>query len=471
MAFSVGGLASGLDTESIISQMMDLERRPILQLQRREATFQSKISALGALKSELSAFQTTAAALTEPDGFIAYSAVSGNSSVLTASASADASEGSYQIEVNSRAASQMVRSASFAGADEVVGTGTLTIQVGSEASVDITIDADNQTLAGIAQAINASDAGVSAAVVDDGTGNVYLALAASATGADNTISLTMADDDGVNTDAAGLSSLYDDPATQSLFETRAAANAQLSLNGIDVERADNSVSDLIDGVTLDLKDADPGTPFTLTVSQSYSAITGKVEKFVEAYNSLVDLFGTLQKYDSETGESGVLQGDSTTRQLQGRLVNLLYAGVDGVPSDINSLSKLGIALDRDGKMSLDSDVLTSAIENNGSDVITFFTNTEEGNKGIAVQFDEMLDSYLSGSGSVLSAKEEGLQSSIDSIGEQIERINYRLSLKEENLRNQFLALEGLMAEYEATSGALEQQLTSLAQLSESIYGK
>ncbi len=470
MTIGVGGLVSGLDTESIIAQMMALERRPAVLLEGREADFKAKISALGTLKGGLVALQTAAASLGDANGFVSFAATSGNSSVLSAEASADATAGTYQVEVAALATAQQLSSTDFASSTVDVGTGTLTLQVGNGTAFDVVIDSSNQTLAGIASAINGAGTDITAAVVDAGNNQFYLTLASSQTGAANTISMTMVDDDGIHDDASGLSSLYD-PTTKTLTETQAAVNAQLTLNGIAVERAGNTITDLIGGVTLTLNDADPGNSFALTVSQDFSTITSKVESFVEEFNAMVDIFGSLQSYDADAGTGGVLQGDSTTRQLQARLQSLLYVKVDGVASEVNGLSRLGIEVGRDGKLTIDSTILQAAVEESPDQVISFFSNDEVGNDGVGRRFDDLLEGYLKGSTGLIDSKTSGLQNSIDDIGDQVERIDYLLAKREETLRQQFLNLEMLLAGFQATQGALDQQLQSLANLSASIYGK
>ena len=184
----------------------------------------------------------------------------------------------------------------------------------------------------------------------------------------------------------------------------------------------------------------------------------------------MDTLTQLQEYDPETGVGGVLQGDSATRFIASKLSDMLYTGVDGIADEVNSLSRLGIEVDRDGKLSLNTSVFTAALQEHREDVVNFFTQEEDGNDGTAHRLDTILDSYLKGSTGLLAEKEKGLQSSIDDIGDRIERINYRLTKREENLRAQFLALESLLADFQATSGALERQLQDLANLSASIYG-
>lgn len=471
MAFGVSGLMSGLDTESIIKQMMAIEQRPILLLQQQEAAYQAKISAFGTLKGVLVELQTAAAALKEPDLFAGFSASSGNTTALAASASDTAVAGTYQVTVDVMAQAHNVKSSAFTASTEVVGTGTLTIQVGTNTAVNVTIDGTNNTLAGIAQAINDADTDVTAGVVNDGLGNYYLTMASKETGASNTISLTMADADLVNNDANGLSKIYFDPATQAMDTTQPAVNAELNVNGISVARASNTIDDLLEGVTLTLKTADPGNPFEVKVSRDVTSVANKIKSFVEKYNSALTSLNTLQTSNPETNTVGVLQGDSTSRLLQDKLRSLLSVEVDGVVDSVNGLSALGVSADEDGKLSFDATIFTTAYEASREEVVNFFTQTTEGSEGFAIQWDGFLDNYLNSTTGLLPAKEKGLQSSIDRIGDQVERIEFRLIKREENLRRQFESLELLLGQFQNTSGVLSQQLDALSNLSSQIYQK
>jgi flagellar hook-associated protein 2 len=472
MGIGVSGLMSGLDTESIVTQLMQMERRPILQLQRQEAGIQAKISGLGSVKGGLSGLQRAVKAMQNPAAILPLKALSGNADVLTASASTAAVAGKYQVEVTALAQAQQVRSFEFEGSDAVVGTGTLAIRVGGEdePSVTITIDEDHRTLAGIAEAINDAEAGVTAGVVNAGDGKFYLTLTSDRTGDANTITLTMADADGDNTDTAGLSRLYTTPAVQELTQTQAASDAALSLNGIAVTRAENTITDLIEGVTITLKTADPGPEnvFTLTVSRDTATVASKLNDFVSQYNVLVDTLKGLQAYDPETGKGGLLQGDSITRQVEARLRAFLRQPIGEAGDAVRSLSDLGVQVERNGQLSLDQDILSAALEEDRDSVVNFLTGENGDGEGFAGQLDALLDQYLNGSTGLLATKETGLKSSIAKIGDQIERVELRLSKREETLRRRFDVMETLMAEFQTTSGALDQQLQSLSNLNTSI---
>ena len=471
MGLGVSGLVSGLDTDSIVSQLMSLEKRPIMLLQQKEAGYQAKITALGMVKSAMSEFRAAVSGLKSDNDFISYNASSSDDDILTVSTGDKVQPGNYNIVVNSLASEQHVRGPAFAASDTVVGTGTLTIQVGSNDAVDVEIDSENNTLAGIAQAINDADADVTAGIIFDGT-NYYLTLQGRETGTGNTISLTMSDDDGNNTDNAGLSSIYTDPAAQTLTETQTAADAILTVNGIaNIHRTSNEISDLVEGLTITLKDADPAKTISVTTSKNYSGIEKKLENFVEKYNALMDTLSAQTAFNGGGDAAGTLLGDSTVSRIAGGLSAMLYDGIGGIDSSVNSLSRLGIEIDDQGHLSLDNEKLNLAMNAHPDDVASFFTSDTTGNEGIAIKMYDFLDGYLQTSTGILSAKEKGLQDSIDDIEEHIESMNVRLDKREDNLRKQFLNLELIMAQFQDTAARLEQQLTSISNINSYISRK
>jgi flagellar hook-associated protein 2 len=458
MALNIGGLVSGLDTQSLISKLMELERRPIQLLESREKAFNVKLSAYGGIKSALSGLQSAAEDLAEADSFAATAVTSSNEDILTVSGSSDAEPGNYSIKVNSLAQAHAVRTSAFAGGDDVIGTGTISIQVGTATAVNITIDDTNKTLSGIAQAVNDADAGVSASVIDDGAGNFYLSLLADETGADNTISVTITDDDAVNTDASGLSALYNDPATQAMYETRAASNSELTVNGIDVVRSGNTIDDLITGVTLTLHKKDTTEMVAVNVSRDIDSIKEKITAFVNAYNKVVDEFASKQSYGGEEESSGVLIGDSTLRSISRRMRGLMGDSVAGITSGYNTLAGIGITADYSGKFEVDDDTLTDALDDNFDDVITLFTADSGSSQGIAFLMNDYLDDALDTTDGIIAGKEEGLQNSIDSLQKSQESMEMRIAKREEILWRQFNSLELLLSNYNQTGSFLAQQI-------------
>jgi flagellar hook-associated protein 2 len=353
------GVGSGLDVNSIVTKLMAVEQRPLTLLNQREAGFQAKLSAYGSLKGALAAFQGTMQTLATASRFQANTAVSSDTAVLTASASSDAVPGSYAISIDHIAQAQVLAAAGVADANTASSTGTLTIQVGSGSARVITVDTTNNSLNGLRDAINAAGAGVSATIVNDGGATPYkLVLTASASGAANTISIT-------NSLAAG--ELRD--AVTSLAEVRGALDAALTINGVAVASASNTLTTAVPGATLNLVKAGSST---LTVARDTAGIQSAVTQFVKSYNDLNGTLASLTGYNAASKQGGLLLGDSAAQKLQSDLRALVAGAVGNTGGSLTTLSQIGIAFQKDGALALDSAKLTAAIGSNFSDLASLF---------------------------------------------------------------------------------------------------
>ncbi|MFO1372903.1 MAG: flagellar filament capping protein FliD [Candidatus Competibacteraceae bacterium] len=321
---TASGLGSGMDISSLVSQLVAAERNPaVKRLDSRETTLKAQVSAIGSFKSVLSNFQSALASLKETDTFQSMKATVADSSLFTATTDNGAQAGSYNIKVEKLAQAQRLATATgrtFAGTSDVVGTGVLTIQFGTSANgtftanpeqstQSITIDATNNTLAGVRDAINKADIGVIASIVNDGSG-YRLVLGAENSGAANSLKITVSDGDGTNSDLAGLSLLAYDPtgtAGKNMVETVAAANAQIVVDGLTVTSASNTLKEVVPGVTLSLK-ATGTTATNLTVEQDSSEVTKALETFVKSYNDLMNTTKSLTAYNTETKVAGTFGG-------------------------------------------------------------------------------------------------------------------------------------------------------------------
>ncbi|WP_456432735.1 flagellar filament capping protein FliD [Thermosulfuriphilus sp.] len=465
MSISVSGLVSGLDVDNIISQLVELERRPITLLENQEQVYNVKLSAYGTLRAALNTLANEVSTLKDPDVFEAYQASSSDESILAVSTTGTPQPGTHEITVNRLATAQKLRSQAFSSSSAVIGTGTIRITVGSGTPIDISITTDNNTLSGIAQAINEANAGVSAQVVNDGTGNYYLLLSAESTGASNTISIEI-DEDGDSVfneapdeqDTTGLSVLAYNASVQNMTETQTAQDAELIFDGITVYRSQNTFSDLIDGVQISLTSADPTKTVTVSISRDLTSIKTKIATFVEAYNGAISAFQELQKYDAETGETGALFGDATTTMMRTRLQRVTTTQVDSLPAEVSSLAAIGIAFNEDGELEVDDSRLTTVLENYLSDVKTLFTDTTN---GLMAKLEQTLDSFLNETDGAITTREEGIQESLDRIAKRKEVLEERISRYEERLRNQFNSLELILGEYQQTSDYLARQIELL----------
>lgn len=387
---AAAGIGSGLDVNGIIGQLMAAERQPLAALAKQEAAYNQKLSAYGQVRSALASFQTALKDLASGSRFQALSATSSDTAVLTASASGKATPASYQVEVKQLAQQHKLASAGFASTDDLVGSGTLTIQFGSydsgtntftanadKAAQSLTIDPANQTLAGIRDAINAANAGVTATIVNDGSaaGN-RLVLTSADSGAANSLKISVTDDDGNATDASGLSALAYDPTAaagsgKNLSQKAEALDALLDIDGIAVKQSTNTVKDAIDGVTLNLAQTNVGEKLTLAVSRDTKAVTAAVEAFVKAYNGASGTLKSLTAFNGAGEKNGVLLGDATARAIQTQLRGMLNTAVESGGS-LTTLSQIGVSFGSDGTLSLDSAKLNTAIDSNFDGIAALF---------------------------------------------------------------------------------------------------
>ena len=290
---------------------------------------------------------------------------SSNSDVFTASASGSVSPASYDIEVDHLASAHKLATAAFANKTDPVGTGELTFRFGTydgaadeftanpdKAIGTVTIDGTNNSLQGIRDAVNAADIGVSASIVNDGSG-YRLLFKSDDTGAANSLEITV-DDTGDNKDRdnAGLSLLAYDPTRdagngKNLIETSEALDALFSIDGLQMTRSGNSVSGAIEGVTLELKGETSGSPERLSVDHDLGGIKTAVRDFVSGYNTLTGSLEYLAGYNAAEQKGGVLMGDSITRSITSQMRNILTGAVNGLSGQYTALSQLGISTQLD----------------------------------------------------------------------------------------------------------------------------
>lgn len=456
MGISISGLASGLDTASIISQLQAVEAKPIALIQQKESDYQVQLSAYSTLKNSLNSFQSAVQDLEGLDNTHTFSASSSNSNLLSVSAGTGAIAGNYSITVNALASAQKLISGAFSPT-EAVGEGTIHLTVGTKTPVDITVSATD-TLSDIADSINNAGAGIKASVVFDGTKD-YLTLTGENTGTANAFTVTVTEGS-----TSGLSRLTDGSST-ALTQLQAARDADFTVDGIKITRSTNNVSDVISGVTLNLNSFDSTKPtVTVSVNRDNSLLLEHINAFVTAFNSLAGTLNKFQSYDSSTQTSGTLFGDFTVRSIQSQIQMVLNNPIPGLPSGSNTLSDMGITISNTdqkaavGTMQFDQTVLDKQLQNNFSDVSSFFTSIKTGAKGFSAQLLDALGNILDSSTGTLSARTAGIQSTIKSLQKQVDDMNTRLADNEARLKAQFSALEKMLLQYQSTSDYLTQQI-------------
>lgn len=382
--------ASGLPIDSLVSAQMQIEQQPLTDIKTKISSYNTKLSAYSTLKSGLSTFQTAVDKLATAAKFNAQTVTASDSTTISATADGTAVNGNYNVTVSQLATSQKLASAAYSSATDIVGTGKLTISFGtytaaagstpasftansSKSDIVVDITSGNNTLAGIRDAINAKNASVTASIVNDGSGN-RLVVTSKDTGEVNSLKISATDDDGNNTDASGLSALAYDPLASSnnMTQMMAAKNALLTVDGMSISKATNTVSDVIQGVTLTLKGVTSASN-ALSVATDTTTIQSSVQSFVDAYNALNTSMRNLTKFVSAGSSSnGVLLGDSTARNMMVKLKSMLSAS-SPTATTYKTLSDIGVSMGSDGSLTLDSTKLQKAITANVGDVAKLFS--------------------------------------------------------------------------------------------------
>ncbi len=450
MALTATGLGSGLDIPNLVEQLVQAERLPTSnRLNLKEVRTNSELSALGQFKSALTSFQDSLDNLGELAQFQQRLTTVGDDSLIGATADENAVPGRYSVEVNSLAQRNKLASGPFSGSDAVVGNGTLSISVAG-VTADIVVTPDASTLADVRDAINSApdNPGVTATIVT-GVDGARLIVSSAETGADQGITISAAGGDG------GLNQLIYDPAAPSnpVTQLQAAADAQITIDGFAVTSAGNEVTGAIEGVTISLIEASPGTSIDLSVELDEAAAKASVGAFVNAYNGVIDVVSQVTSFDSESGVAGALLGDSLVRGVKDSLRRVVGNAfeIDGNP--FRTLTDIGISTESDGKLSLDETKLSDAILENFDAVGELFAAEDAVVDSLEVQ----LESVLSATGS-LELRETRLQDDLDFIEEQRATLDERMERVRERLTDQFNAMDRLLAGLTNTSNFLAQEL-------------
>jgi flagellar hook-associated protein 2 len=447
------GIGSGLNISAIVSSLTSAYgAAQTNQLNAQQTSLNSQVSAYGAFTSALDTLQATLSTLETPGTLAGYDATVGDTTIASATASSDAAAGQYSLEVNNLATSATLTSAPVASSSTAVGTGTLTLTVNG-ASSSIAIGTNDNTLAGIAAAINAApnNPGVTASILTASDGS-RLVLSSSATGAANAISVTTSGGDG------GLSSLV-----TNLTQTQAAKDASFTINGFAATSPNNVVSGAISGVTLNLTKASAAdTPTTLTISADTSAAQTSIGTFVTALNGVLTSIQTLTGYNATTQTAGALQGNATLESFQNQLENILDTVNSGSTSGIQSLADLGITADADGNYDSNSTTLTNALSSSLSGVSSLLGGTN----GIATQINNLITQYTQ-PGGLLPTINQGLQSSLSNVSIQQQELTQELANYSATLTAQYNAMDAAVASLKETQTYLNAEFNPTSSSSSS----
>ena len=372
MAIGATGIGSGLDIETLVSQLVLTEVAPAsARIARKEATYQAQISALGALKSGLTTFTGALSSVANVATYQEKSVVSSSEAKITATATAQSQTAEYALTVSNLARAQsLVANATFSSNTSSLGSGTRTFTINGVATA-VQISSGQDSLDEVAASINASGAKVNAVVVNDGS-NYRLALTATETGLSNVISVSVDDDDNNDTDTSGLSRLV----SANLTQTVAAQDASVTINGLAITSSSNSLQGSIPGVTIDLQDVtEANETVTLSVTDNTGAIAVAVTKFVNGYNDLKATLNDLTRYDADTGAGSVLTGDATVRAIESEMRSIMNSPVENALTRDKVLAAIGVTTNSSsGLLELNSSELDDSIKNRLDDVAAIFSD-------------------------------------------------------------------------------------------------
>lgn len=431
MAITTSGLASGIDTKSLIAQLVSIQRFPIQKLQLQQSDLGLKSAKISDISAKLKALKTKAEDLNTLGKFLSYQSTVGDSDVLSSSSTGEASPGDYELVVTSLAKGEKNLSAGFASTSSTASAGTLSIAINGGTAKDITINGGD-TLSDVVASINAGDAGVNATIINDGLG----------TATSYKIQLT-SKETGYTTAAASDAVTISDTGTGLAFaETIQATNAVFTLDSQPITRTTNTFSDLLTGVNITLKGA--GTS-SLSVQTDTDAVKEKAQAFVDAYNGAMSLILKELKVSDSTNRSRSLGSEPYIRSLERALDDVVSTAV-GTGGTYESLAAIGIKTGTSGTMTLDSDDFETAVTSDPTSVAKIFT-TE--NTGVIASLSSVVDRFTDSLDGVLTTSMSSLSKRTSAISKRIETLENRISTYEKRLRNQFTFMEQTISQIQA----------------------
>jgi len=468
---SSAGIGSGLDVNSIVTQLMAIEQQPLKVLQTKATTLQTTVSEYGKIKSAISTMRDLATKLASSTTWAQTTSTSNSTAV--AAASNGSAPGSYSVEVSKLASVQTVATGVVPAAS-TLGSGTLRIELGAwsgtpattftpksgATAIDVAVAATD-TLADIRDKINQSGAGVTALVMTDSSGSRLL-IRSAATGAASAFRTTVTDDDGNGSDAAGLSRLAYDPSTAvtQMTLSQTASDAAATVNGLPVTSTTNTLTNIVDGLTLTLNAETTLTgPATVNVLTDAEALKKTLTDFAAAYSAVVKLIATDTKYDPVAKKGAVLQGDSAATGMQ-RQLRMLAGSASTASSVFGRLSDVGLELQADGSMTVNATKLGAALANVPELKKMFWNSsaTDPAADGFGKRFRAIADGMIGVDGA-LTTRTDGLGQQLQRNQKDQDALQLRLDAIEKRYRAQYTALDTAMAQLQTQSAYITQQLS------------
>lgn len=468
MAVNFLGVGSGLDLQSMLTQLVQVASEPVVtRLGQEEVDVKNGISGIASLKSVMSDLEDAADALKESGLFSKKSAsvtFSGDE-LFSVQADSGALETSYAISVEQLAQSSILRSsANFSSpGDQLSAGGTLTGDLEFTAgSSTFTLDGlvGTESAEDIVNAINSHEDNdfVVASIVDG-----KIVYKSSVTGSGN--DLVVSASNGSSSELLDFASHQDDAGgvpvalVGKVSVTQAAQDSWVKIDGQDIYSSTNTLDGVISDLTITLSKADPGNSNVLEVSKDTGSVSSAISSFVTAYNkvnsTLNDLYGETDEDGNFT--AGKLYGDSIIRQVQGGMSSLLTSIYDGAPDAISSAVMFGMNLQDDGSIDLDSEVLGNALSDNFDDLSSFFTGAD----GFATSFASFSENYVKFDG-LIDVKDKSFDAMMDDIDRRFEQHQKYIESYQATLKAQFVNLDKVMSTMQSQLAYVQSQLASIS---------
>ncbi|OZI60333.1 flagellar filament capping protein FliD [Bordetella genomosp. 11] len=454
------GSGSNLDLQGILDSLQDSEKQALVPIQNQQTLVTTQLSAYGTLQQAIETLQTAANALADPKTYNATTAtIVGDSKAFTVKTTPGATPAQYKISVDQLATAEQLKSGAIADRTKNIGTGgsiTVTLADGTSHTIDVS---SNTTLNGIAKAINADDAaGVTAAILTDGSGKSYLQLTSADTGTQAAVTKITSTNSAIQS-AIG----YDASATPTggMTQQVAATDAKVNVNGVEIVSGSNTLDKNIDNVTITLSDLTTA-PVTVNVATDSSGVVSAVQNFVTSYNALQTMVTSLTKYDPTSNQGSALTGDSTTRSIASSLSSALRVLASSTDT-LKTIQDLGITTNPDdGTLDLNLNTIDSknlhslndSLSSNPKDVGDILT-------ALGTSMGTAINGIL-GSNGLLASRTAGLTETQKTLQDQYDSVSDRIDADIANIRAQFVQLDAFVAQMNSTSSYLTQQFAALS---------
>ncbi|NUN04122.1 MAG: flagellar filament capping protein FliD [Bdellovibrio sp.] len=434
----ITGMASGLPP-NIVEQLMDAEKIPVKQMEASKVKQEDKLKLVTDLETKVTEITKNLGELTSNQGFIDKKFLSGDPNVIDGQVDPQtAVPGDYSLEVVQLAQKPGAISNGFPDKNETqIGVGYIKFET-NEGTKEVYINGKSSTLEGVVKQINGANVGLTAQILEDrkDSENPFkLMISGLGTGKDNQVQFPKI-------------YLLDGDQDMYFDQSREARNAKVKVNGFEVELPENKTTDLIPGVTLDLKAAAPGREIRMSVKENLEVISGKVKSFVDAYNGALEFIQKQSKIQSSDGKNprlGPLGGDGMLRSVENALRRVILNPQLGLESPIKRIGELGIEFNRNGTLNFSQDKFNKTLNANPQGVAAFFRG-DGFNTGFVSGLKREIGNLVNGQFGVISNRKKGLNDRISQVNKRIETKERQLERKEEGLRRKFADLEQKMSD-------------------------